>query len=71
MARLHKNIVTDESGKPLAVQIDYADWLAIEQKLVESIQREVRETNLDRHSGVLSSRVDPLEYQKTIRSEWR
>lgn len=31
--RVRKRIVTDESQRPVAVQIDYADWLKIERQL--------------------------------------
>ena len=33
MHAIHKNIVTDEAMRPIAVQIDYADWIEIEQSL--------------------------------------
>ena len=33
MLKFHKKIVTDESLKPIAIQIDYADWLKIEHIL--------------------------------------
>ena len=29
MQRIRKRIVTDEAQQPIAVQIDYADWLKI------------------------------------------
>lgn len=33
MLSIHKKIVTDEAMRPVAVQIDYADWLEIERQL--------------------------------------
>jgi len=33
MLNIHKKILTDEAMHPLAVQIDYSDWLKIEQLL--------------------------------------
>lgn len=33
MLTIHKKILTDEAMRPLAVQIDYADWLEIERQL--------------------------------------
>ena len=30
---IHKKIVTDEDHRPVAVQIDYDDWLRIERAL--------------------------------------
>jgi hypothetical protein len=71
MARVHKCIVTDEDGRPLAVQIDYADWIAIESELTASGISMAKSTNLAKHSGVLTHRFDALEYQNSIRSEWR
>lgn len=41
MRDIRKKIVTDEHGEPLAVQIDYADWLEIERQLKASQEREV------------------------------
>ncbi len=70
MGRLHKNIITDENGRPVAVQIDYADWLALEPKLAEVQASVARKTNLAKHAGVLAAGLDPLEYQNAIRSEW-
>ena len=31
--RIQKRIVTDENRRPVAVQIDYADWIKIERQL--------------------------------------
>jgi len=33
MQRIRKKIVTDEAQRPIAVQIDYTDWLKIERAL--------------------------------------
>lgn len=33
MAPIRKKIVTDENARPVAVQIDYEDWLEIERAL--------------------------------------
>jgi hypothetical protein len=30
---IHKRLVTDENMKPIAVQIDYGDWLRIEKAM--------------------------------------
>ena len=47
MHAIHKNIVTDDAMRPIAVQIDYADWVEIEQslKLAESKAAEKEATN--------------------------
>ncbi len=52
MHKIRKKILTDETQRPVAVQIDYADWLEIEQHL--NLQgEEPRTTDLSRHNGVI------------------
>ena len=36
MLDVKKRIVTNEDGQPVAVQVDYTDWLKIERQLEES-----------------------------------
>lgn len=70
MLELQKKIVTDESLKPIAVQINYADWLKIEDLL--NLKQKVSKTvDLSSYSGSIKLTEDPLEYQKRIRSEWK
>ena len=33
MFEIHKKIMTDENNRPVAVQIEYQDWLEIERQL--------------------------------------
>ena len=40
MVAIHKTIVTNSIMQPVAVQIDYADWLKIEQLLEISSKQE-------------------------------
>ena len=69
MHRIAKRIVTDEDNRPIAVQIDYVDWLEIERRLdLESPPRKV--TDLSAWQGLLKLSEDPLEYQRRIREEW-
>ncbi len=64
-----KKIVTDENRRPIAVQIDYDDWLEIERLL--GLQREQSEpVDLSRYSGVARLTEDPLNYQLRLRGEW-
>ena len=65
---IHKKLVTDENLQPIAVQIDYDDWLKIEQALALKQTPEV--SDLNAYSGVLRLTEDPLEYQYRIRQEW-
>ena len=78
---IHKKIVTDEDHRPVAVQIDYDDWLRIERALdLETPDtEEMSDTSAERDSdlGALLNASkgiweggDGLEYQRRIRAEW-
>ena len=67
MQRIRKKIVTDEAQQPIAVQIDYADWLKIERSL--NLPEEDEVTDLCRYNGVISLTEEPLAYQARVRSE--
>ncbi len=64
-----KKIVTDESMRPIAVQIAYPDWLEIERRL-NLTSSEAMCTDLSNHEGVLSLTEDPMAFQNIIRGEW-
>ncbi len=69
MRRIRKKILTDETDRPVAVQIDYSDWLEIERSL--SLRGDkARTTDLSRHHGVITLTEEPLGYQARIRQEW-
>ena len=68
MLVLNKKIVTDESLKPIAVQINYADWLKIEHLL--NLRNTPKNVDLSSYSGSIKLTEDPLDYQRRIRSEW-
>lgn len=77
MLDVEKRIVTDEDGQPVAVQVDYADWLEIERQLEESPSEEAQETEGKPSLEELSKEIrsywkggDGLEYQRRIRAEW-
>ena len=69
MKPIKKQIVTDESMRPVAVLIDYQDWQAIE-KIIEIYQQQDTASELAAYAGVIQLTVDPLEYQQQIRDEW-
>ena len=70
MHTIHKSIVTDEAMRPIAVQIDYADWIEIEQSL--GLADEASHTiDPSQFAGVISLSEDPLAFQARIRGEWR
>ena len=68
MQRIRKKIVTDEAQQPVAVQIDYADWLKIERSL--NLPHEDEVTDLSPYNGVISLTEEPLAYQARVRNEW-
>jgi hypothetical protein len=70
MHAIHKNIVTDEAMRPIAVQIGYADWIEIEQSL--GLTAEASDVvDLSRFAGVISLPEDPRAFQTRIRGEWQ
>jgi hypothetical protein len=69
MQPIKKQIVTDESMRPVAVLIDYEDWQAIE-KILETYQQQNITPSLATFAGVIQLSIDPLKYQQQIREEW-
>jgi hypothetical protein len=69
MRNIRKKIITDNAERPIAVQIDYTDWLEIERSL--NLQsEEARDTDLSSYEGTIVLSEDPLEYQLRIRQGW-
>jgi hypothetical protein len=69
MQPIKKQIVTDESMRPVAVLINYEDWQTIE-KILETHQQQTATPSLASFAGVIQLSIDPLEYQQQIREEW-
>jgi hypothetical protein len=69
MQPIKKQIVTDESMRPVAVLINYEDWQTIE-KILETYQQQNTAHSLAAFAGVIQLSIDPLEYQQQIRQEW-
>lgn len=69
--KIVKKFVIDENHQPVAVQIDYADWLEIE-RLLDIQPPKPRRIDLSRFQGKLQMELteDPVEYQRRIRDEW-
>ena len=67
MRAIRKKIVTDESNRPIAVQIAYEDWLEIERLLILPTGNT---RPLQEHAGTIHLGEDPLQYQTRIRGEW-
>ncbi len=70
MHAIRKNIVTDEAMRPIAVQIDYADWVEIEDSLGLN-KKESPIVDPARFAGVIHLAEDPLTFQTRIRGEWQ
>lgn len=76
MRSIRKKMVTDENSRPVAVQIDYEDWLEIERMLEEMHKAEEARTGKSRFKELLEKtrgtwkHGDGLEYQIRLREEW-
>jgi hypothetical protein len=68
MGKIHKQLVTDEEGRPVGVFIPYDEWLRIEQQLGSTVEVEGREL-LRRHEGMIHLPEDPVVYQRRVRDE--
>jgi hypothetical protein len=69
MPSIRKKIVTDENSRPVAVQIDWADWLEIEKSLSPSA-RKPPAVSLARYAGSIALTEDPLGFQERLGGEW-
>jgi len=69
MIEIHKKIVTDENQQPVAVQIDYNDWLEIE-KALDLNGGDKKQADLSRFTGALHWGEDAVAYQRRVRQEW-
>ena len=66
---IRKSIIRDQQERPIAVQIDYADWLKIEQ-LLSNGPTESRVADLNVYRGCIKLNEDPLAYQARVRAHW-
>ncbi len=69
MREVRKRIVTDEANRPVAVQIDYEDWLDIVRALNLS-DGNTPAPDLSRFVGTVDWREDGVAYQRRVREEW-
>lgn len=69
MLKIRKKILTDKAKRPVAVEIDYSDWLEIERSL-DLRSGETRNTDLSAYEGVVTLTEDPVQYQSRLRQEW-
>ncbi len=69
MHTIRKKLVTDEHMQPVAVQIEYTDWVRIE-KLLASIEEPGGGPGLARFAGTVPWGEDGVAYQRRVRQEW-
>jgi hypothetical protein len=66
MRKIRTRSLTDKSEKPIAVQIDYTDWLDIERSL--NLQgEETTDTDFLRYEGIATLSEEPLGDPSRIR----
>lgn len=68
MYSLKKSILVDESQEPIAVQIDYRDWLKIERALPGHDDDAETPKDLASLHGSIWLDEDPLDIQNRIRT---
>ena len=61
--------VCDSSGRAIAVQIKYEDWLEIEAILGQRTTPPVAH-KINDFAGCLKQLGDGVEYQRRVREEW-
>jgi hypothetical protein len=73
MLPIRKHILTDENNHPVAVQIDYADWLEIEKTLAARSDdgAPAKGRSLNALRGSIRFTGDAVALQRAWRSEWR
>lgn len=72
MRDIHKKIITDDQKRPVAVQIEYADWVEIEKQLSQSQSpaTDAHPTDLSSFVGTMRWGQDGVDYQRRVREEW-
>jgi hypothetical protein len=69
ISAIHKQLVTDEEGRPVGVLIPYEEWLRIEQQL-SGVASAYGVEQLRHYEGVIRLSEDPVAYQRRLRDEW-
>ncbi len=65
---ISKKFLTDENQNPIAVLIDYQDWLLIEKQLELSVLD--RSAKINALAGSIQFPIDAMTFQHTLREEW-
>ncbi len=69
MKIVSKRILSDENGRPIAVQMDYDEFVRFE-KAVESVEPRDAYERMMSAVGTVKWDEDPVEYQRRLRDEW-
>ncbi|GEM_PF-2905615 len=69
MKVLSKRILSDENGRPVAVQRDHDEFLRFE-KAVEKVEMESAYQRMMSFVGKVKWDEEPVEYQRRLRDEW-
>ena len=60
--------LTDENHKPVAVVIEYRDWLVIERQLEVALAP--KNSQINALAGRIKFPMDAMEFQNQVRDEW-
>ncbi|MCC7291137.1 MAG: hypothetical protein IT449_03630 [Phycisphaerales bacterium] len=71
MLNIRKQIVTDESNRPVAVQIGYEDWCRIEELLDSGESCQAEGGDDSRLIGSVQGGEDAVHYQRRVRDVLR
>jgi len=69
MHEIHPKVLKDDQQRPIAVQIEYSDWLEIQQ-LLGLASNHVPKVDVNRFGGTLRWTEDAVDFQRRVRSEW-
>lgn len=66
---IHKQIMTDDNGRPVSVVIPYHEWLELERAVL-SQSHGTDSSKLRSYTGAIPLSSDPIVYQRQLRDEW-
>jgi len=69
MSSIHKQVMTDDHGRPVSVVIPYHEWLEIERAL-QNQPHGTEGSRLRVHAGAIHLSKDPVAHQRQLRDEW-
>lgn len=69
LGSIHKQIMTDDKGRPVSVVIPYHEWLELERAVLCQLVGTDSST-LRPYAGSIHLSSDPVAYQRQLRDEW-